>query len=147
LRVHIVSRGVRHSIPKRLLARVAAAAMRTTGCAGGAELEVALTNNATIARINRVFLGHRGPTDVITFPGGPHDRVIGEVVISVEQARRQARQARWPVRREVALLLAHGVLHLGGWDDHTPQGAAEMRRLERLILRRVLGSSTITDAA
>jgi probable rRNA maturation factor len=113
--------------------------MRAIGCGRGTELEVALTNNATIARVNRTFLGHGGPTDVIAFPAGPGERVIGEVVISVEQARAQARQARWPVRREVALLLAHGVLHLGGLDDHTARGATKMRGLEHVILDRVFG--------
>jgi len=115
--------------------------MRAIGCPGDAEVEVVLTDDAAIARLNRRFLGHRGPTDVITFPSGTHpgDRVIGEVIVSMERARAQAREAGWPVRKEVALLLAHGILHLGGWNDHTSHGAARMRVAERAILARVFG--------
>lgn len=143
MRVHIVTRGVAHSIPHHLLRKVALAAMRAIRCPGDAEVEVVLTGDAAIARLNRRFLGHRGPTDVITFPRGARaaDRVIGEVVVSVERARAQAREAGWPVRREVALLLAHGILHLGGMDDHTARGAARMRAAERAILARVFGGA------
>jgi probable rRNA maturation factor len=117
---------------------VAAAAMRATLCPRGTELEVALVDDATIARLNRRFLGHRGPTDVITFPSGtaPGERTLGEVVISVERAREQARLVGWPVRREVALLLVHGILHLRGHDDLTPAAAARMRAREREILAK-----------
>jgi probable rRNA maturation factor len=139
VRVHIVTQGVAHAIPRRLVEKVARAAMRAIGCAGGAEVEVVLTDDTAIARLNRRFLGHRGPTDVIAFPGGAHpgDRVIGEVIISLDRARAQARAAGWSVRREVALLLVHGILHLGGWTDHTSQGAARMRVAERAILARI----------
>lgn len=100
---------------------------------------MALVDDATIARLNRRHLGHRGATDVITFPAAPAPggRVMGEVVISVERAREQARRAGWPVRREVALLVVHGVLHLRGYDDLTPAGAARMRARERNILARI----------
>jgi probable rRNA maturation factor len=143
VRVHIVTRGVAHSIPHRLLRRVALTAMRAIRRPGDAEVEVVLTDDTAIARLNRRFLGHQGPTDVITFPSGapPGDRVIGEVVISLERARVQAREAGWPVRREVALLLAHGILHLGGWEDHTSRGAARMRAAERAVLGRVFGGA------
>jgi probable rRNA maturation factor len=115
--------------------------MRAIGCAADAEVEVVLTNDAVIARLNRQFLGHRGATDVLAFPDDPQagHRLIGEVVISVERARRQAREADWPVRHEVALLLVHGILHLGGWEDHTARGTARMRAAERAILAKALG--------
>lgn len=147
MRAHIVTHGVRHAIPRRLLERAAAAAMRTIGCGPDDEVEVALVNDARIARLNRRHLAHRGPTDVLSFPGPrrpgartPGDPAIGEVVISVERARAQARSAGWPVRCEVALLLVHGVLHLGGFTDHTPAAAARMRACEREVLARVFGS-------
>lgn len=121
--------------------RAAEAAMRAIGARPDAELEVALTDDATVARINRTFLGHRGPTDVLTFPGDERsgERVMGEIVISVERARVQARRAGWPVRQEAALLLVHGVLHLGGFDDRSARAAARMRRMERLVLQRAFG--------
>ncbi len=113
--------------------------MRASRCSRAAELEVALVDDATIARLNRRYLGHRGPTDVITFPAGaaPEDRVLGEIVISIPRAREQARRVAWSLRREVALLLVHGILHLRGYDDLTPTGAARMRARERAILARI----------
>ncbi len=139
MQVHIVTSGLRHSIPASWLRTAALRAMRATRCSRSAELEVALVDDATIARLNRRHLGHRGATDVLTFPAAPApgDRVMGEVVISVERAREQARRAGWPVRREVALLVVHGVLHLRGYDDLTRAGAARMRARERTILTRI----------
>ena len=142
MQVHLATHGTRHSVPSVLLKRTALEAMRAIGCSRDAELDVALVSDATIARLNRRFLHHVGPTDVLTFPGrtGPDDLTIGEVVISMDRARTQAREAKWLVRREVALLLVHGVLHLGGFDDHTPRAALRMRALERTILGRIFRS-------
>lgn len=145
MRVHIVASGIRHSIPLRLLREAALAAMRATRCPGGAEVEVALVDDATISRLNRRFLGHRGPTDVLAFPGlrdepAPCGTLLGEIVISVERARAQARDAGWPVRREVVLLLVHGLLHLRGYDDHAPRDAGLMRARERRVLEKIFGS-------
>lgn len=128
--------GQRHSIPRRLLRRVALGVMRATRTPEHAEVEVALVGDATIARLNRRYLRHRGPTDVLTFPAAPGrgGRVLGEVVISIPRARAQARRFRQPVRREVARLLAHGVLHLRGYDDRTPAAAARMQARAEGIL-------------
>jgi len=110
--------------------------MRATRTPEHAEVEVALVGDATIARLNRRYLRHRGPTDVLTFPAAPGrgGRVLGEVVISIPRARAQARRFRQPVRREVARLLAHGVLHLRGYDDRTPAAAARMQARAEGIL-------------
>ncbi len=146
MRVHIVASGVRHSIPLRLLREAAGAAMRATRCPGGAEVEVALVDDATISRLNRRFLGHRGPTDVLAFPDGSRGEparggtLLGEIVISVERARAQARDAGWSVRREVVLLLVHGLLHLRGYDDQTLREAGLMRARERRVLEKIFGS-------
>jgi probable rRNA maturation factor len=121
------------------LCGAAAAALRAAGCPGGAELEVALVDDTTMAALNRRYLGHRGSTDVITFSGGgmPGDRALGEVVVSVERAREQARRAGWPVRCELALLVIHGILHLQGYDDMTPAAAAKMHARQDEILLRI----------
>jgi probable rRNA maturation factor len=92
-----------------------------------------------IARLNWRFLRHRGPTDVITFPAGDRseDGVLGEIVISVDRAREQARCHGHPVRQEVALLMVHGILHLRGYDDRTAIGAARMQARAEVILKRI----------
>lgn len=111
--------------------------MRATRTPPHAEVEVALVGDATIARLNRRYRGRSGPTDVLTFPGAP-GRVLGEVVISLPRARAQARQFGHSIRREVALLVAHGVLHLRGYDDRTPAAAARMQARAEAILDHVL---------
>jgi len=133
-----VTVGQRHSVPRRLLTRVALAAMRATGTPRWAELEVALVGDATMRRLNSNYHGRGDTTDVLTFPNifDRRSRVLGEVVISLARARTQARRFGQPVRREVALLLVHGVLHLRGYDDRTPAAAARMQARVEAILRR-----------
>jgi probable rRNA maturation factor len=141
LRIHLVTVGQRHSVPRRLLERVAREAMRATRAPSWAELEVALVGDATMARINRRYHGRRGSTDVLTFPSAPgRDRpVLGEIVISLPRARTQARRFGNSIRHEVALLLTHGILHLRGYDDQTPAAAARMQARAEAILRRAAG--------
>ena len=139
MRVHVATSGIRHSIPTQWLKRIATVAMRASQCPGVAALDVALVDDRTMARLNWQFLRHRGPTDVITFPAGDRseDDVLGEIVISVDRAREQARRHGHPVRREVALLLVHGILHLHGYDDQTSRQAARMHARAETILERV----------
>ncbi len=113
--------------------------MRATARRRGAEVEIALVSDATIARLNRRFLGHRGATDVITFQGSGlrGDASIGEVVVSFERARVQARRAGWSLRQELAVLVVHGILHLGGYDDHGTRDGARMRARQRTIVERL----------
>jgi probable rRNA maturation factor len=95
--------------------------------AGLAEVHVILVSDKRIAGIHRRFLGDPGPTDVITFEHG-------EIVISAETAKRQARQFGTSLAHELRLYLVHGLLHLHGFDDKTAAGAAQMkRRQERVV--------------
>ena len=114
--------------------------MRAARCPPRSRIDVALVGDTVMARLNWRFLRHRGATDVITFPAGTgsKDGVLGEIVISVDHARRQARRYGHSVRREVALLLVHGILHLRGHDDRTPRGAAGMHQRTEVILKRIL---------
>jgi probable rRNA maturation factor len=92
-----------------------------------AEINVILVSDKRIAEIHRQFMNEPGPTDVITFQHG-------EIVISVETAKRQARQFGATVEHELRLYLVHGLLHLQGFDDKKKAGAAEMKSVqERLI--------------
>jgi probable rRNA maturation factor len=100
----------------------------------GAELSLLLTDDATIHELNRVYRQKDKPTDVLAFAqregelGDSAGRLLGDVVISVPTARRQAGDARRSVGDEVLWLLAHGLLHLLGWDHDTPARDARMRR-------------------
>jgi probable rRNA maturation factor len=98
-----------------------------------AELSIVLTDDAQIEVLNRTHRRKAKPTDVLAFPmdaegAGPSRKVqlLGDVVISLDTAARQARARRRPLLDEVTHLLAHGILHLAGHDHRTD---AEERRM------------------
>ena len=93
------------------------------------EVEVALVSDKRIAEIHRRYMNDPSLTDVITFQHG-------EIVISVETAKRQAREFETSLDHELRLYIAHGLLHLHGFDDKTAEGAAEMKRVqERMVAK------------
>jgi probable rRNA maturation factor len=94
------------------------------------EVSVALVSDRRIADLHQRFLNQRGSTDVITFQHG-------EIVIGAETARRQARAFRTSLEYELRLYIAHGLLHLRGFDDRTAAGAAEMKRLQEKLVGKV----------
>ncbi len=104
-----------------------------------AEISLAFVDNPTIHRLNRQYLEHDEPTDVLSFPLSEANarRLAGELVIGVEVARAQAAERRHDVQAELALYVIHGLLHLCGHDDHTTREAAAMREKERHYLREL----------
>jgi probable rRNA maturation factor len=107
-----------------------------------AELTVSLVNDIEIHRLNRDYRGKDRPTDVLAFAmrEGPRivgdEAVLGDVVISLETAARQARDRCVSVAEEVRTLLIHGVLHLLGYDhERSPAAARRMQAQERLLLQ------------
>jgi probable rRNA maturation factor len=112
-----------------------------------ARVSLAFVDNPTIHDLNKRFLDHDEPTDVITFPlsGRGAKKLEGEVVIGVEVAVEQARERGHAVGVELALYVVHGLLHLCGYDDRTARDAAAMRRKEREYLK-TLGLPDVTGA-
>jgi len=103
-----------------------------------AELSVLLTNDRVIRSLNHEHRGKDRPTDVLAFPLDDGDEaapLLGDVVISLETAERQAARKRHDLLSEVQFLLAHGVLHLCGYDHVTDDGKREMDRLTRRLVR------------
>jgi probable rRNA maturation factor len=96
-------------------------------------LSIALVNDREMARLNQQFHSTPGPTDVLTFDYGDGE---AEIIISVDHAFAHPRPAR-----ELALYLVHGILHLQGYDDHTPAQRRRMRAAERRLLARVIPAS------
>ena len=90
--------------------------------AGNARISVAVVDDATIAVLNRQFLRHEGPTDVLSFLlEQDEDGLEGEVVVSAETARRTAPRFGWSEGEELLLYVIHGTLHLAGYDDAKPR--------------------------
>ena len=111
-----------------------------------AELSVLLTNDAQIHALNLQHREKDKPTDVLSFPldeGGGADgavsgtRVLGDVVISLDTAARQARGRKRELLPEVRFLLAHGLLHLLGYDHGDPAEKRVMDTMTRRLVRAV----------
>jgi probable rRNA maturation factor len=104
---------------------------------GDAEISLAFVDNPTIHQLNKRYLDHDEPTDVLSFPlsdTSNKSKLAGELVIGAEVARDQAAQRGHDVQAELALYVIHGLLHLCGFDDRSEQAAAEMRQRERHYL-------------
>lgn len=102
---------------------------------GDAELSVLLTDDDQIQELNALYRKKDKPTDVLAFamregsaPRHPTEpELLGDVIVSIPTARAQARRARRDALDEVTMLLAHGLLHLLGWDHDTPAKDRAMR--------------------
>lgn len=103
-----------------------------------ASISLAFVDDPTIHRVNREYLDHDEPTDVISFVLSDEgdDRLSGELVVSTQTAARVASEVGAEPWNEVALYLVHGLLHLCGCDDLDETSAAEMRAREAAALAR-----------
>jgi probable rRNA maturation factor len=97
------------------------------------EVFVWLISDRRMASLHRKFMHQTGPTDVLTFQHG-------EIFISVETAKRHARAFGNSLTSELCLYIAHGLLHLHGFDDRTQAGARKMQRAQEEILRHCCGA-------
>ena len=97
------------------------------------KISVWLISDRRMALLHRKFLGQSGPTDVMTFQHG-------EIFISAETARRHARTFGNSLLRELKLYIAHGLLHLHGFDDQTPSEMHKMKAAQERILRICSGA-------
>ncbi|MDE0354516.1 MAG: rRNA maturation RNase YbeY [Deltaproteobacteria bacterium] len=111
------------------------------------ELSVALVGDEEIRRLNGRYRSLDEPTDVLSFPVEEPlpsgRRIIGDVVISVEKATRQARQRRRSLDDELEVLLIHGILHNLGYDhERSAKDEREMRAMERRLRGQLKAAQT-----
>ena len=100
-----------------------------------AEISLAVVDDAAIHELNRKWLEHDYPTDVISFVLEQQSgHVEGEIIASAQTAARTARELGAAAHDELLLYVVHGMLHLVGFDDQTPAAASAMRAQERNIL-------------
>jgi rRNA maturation RNase YbeY len=89
------------------------------------------TNDENLYRINKQYLNHDTLTDIITFPFSENENVVsGEIYISVERVDENSKLQNVEFENELSRVLAHGVLHLLGYDDRTEEEKAVMRQKE-----------------
>lgn len=110
------------------------------------EVSVTLTNNDYIHQLNKKYRGIDRPTDVLSFALNESDEpaiadaainILGDLVISVERAEEQAKDFGHSVRREMAFLTVHGMLHLLGYDHMEEEERAEMENEQRYVMEKL----------
>ena len=108
---------------------------------GGRSAAVAFISDRRMKELNKLFRGKDSTTDVLSFPHEPDEfdpdkTNLGDIVISAEQAARQAAENGLSIENEIKQLILHGLLHLCGYDHETDNGQMNTRELE---LRDKLG--------
>ncbi len=103
------------------------------GC-DGAELSVLVVGDAAMRRLNRAWRGKDRPTDVLSFPAAGPGALLGDVVVSLDTARRSAKEDGRAIGAELDRYLAHGLLHLLGHDHHRPADARRMAEAEDALV-------------
>lgn len=137
-------------INSRALKKQIQAVLENLGCQDK-ELSVLFANDARIRRLNARYRNIDQPTDVLSFPqhdgrdGGFSSPLLGDVVVSVETASRQARRHNLSLEEELTLLLIHGVLHLLGYDhEKSPAQAQRMKRKTRELFQTIFPGKKTT---
>ena len=143
--VRLVIQGHHKGVSRRELVRRARAMLCAIQMADH-ELSILLTDDNQIQMLNKLYRRKNRPTDVLAFAQAegtlpsPAVRLLGDVVISVPTARRQAREHGAPLTSELTALLAHGLLHLVGWDHDTPSKDRRMRGETRRLCDAAVAS-------
>jgi probable rRNA maturation factor len=134
-----VSRRVKAPIGDASIRKAIEAALRGAKRKGGFEVGVVFVSDLEMTKLNAMYRGKRKTTDVLSFGNGGawpgKEELLGDVIISVAQAGRQAKAAGKPVRTELAMLLVHGTLHLLGYDHETLKDEKVMLPLQKRILK------------
>jgi probable rRNA maturation factor len=134
--VEIVDRQDRWPVDDEALRRIVQSVLSAEG-PPTSEVSVAVVDDREIHALNRKYLAHDEPTDVITFVlERSARRLEGEIAVSAETAARVAAEIGWPYEHELLLYALHGALHLVGYDDLDPTAAGRMRTAEAEYLRR-----------
>lgn len=133
----------RESMPspnRRMADRLLKTAIELAGLKipGDKAVSFSFVDSATIAETNWAFLRHKGDTDVISFnyaeDGAPCDDAAAEIIVCVDKAVKEGARRKGGYQRELVLYVVHGLLHVAGMDDQTPEQRREMRREERRIM-------------
>jgi len=127
-------------VESKLLSKIAHRALEVLGLSK-VELSIALVSDAQIKRLNKRYRNKDKPTDVLSFPIGEKVEdwlILGDIVISVDTAKRQARELGHSLEEELKRLLVHGLVHLLGY-DHELGGEEEKKffELEEFVLRKL----------
>ncbi len=139
------------AVPLELVEKAALVALKYQSVPAEVELTIVLSNDIQLRELNLQWMGINAPTDVLSFPSDEDDpetgsRYLGDILISVETAARQAARAGHPMEAEVQLLTVHGILHLFGHDHAEDEEKARMWVAQAEILENLgLGYIQVRD--
>ncbi len=150
----LIDEGLEERLEVKWLQSVAEQALVAQGVSSDAELGLVIASQERMRELNRCYLGKDEPTDVLSFSmlpakeapeAGfspfvtPPDGVLhlGEIIISYPQAVMQAEERKHSIKRETAILIIHGVLHLLGYEDERPELKQQMTAREKEILSHI----------
>ena len=137
-----ISPALKDAVDRKMIRAAARAALEHEAAPAPGALTVVLADDGALQRLNRDYLGHNHPTDVLSFPSNETDletgaRYFGDIAISLPRARAQAEAWGHPVTAEMQLLVVHGVLHLLGHDHAKAKGKARMWAAQAEILKQL----------
>jgi probable rRNA maturation factor len=125
-------------ISQKELRAAAARVLAAEAPDAGNSLSIVIVGDRAMKDYNRRFHHVDAPTDVLAFAPAVRDEYLGDVIISYDTAKENARRAGWRIGDELALLVTHGVLHLLGYRDSTPEERQVMWHRQAEILEREL---------
>lgn len=102
------------------------------------EIAIVLTSNNYIKELNKQYLGHNYPTDVLCFPYSKSRKLSADIIISVEKAKTQAKFYNNVFEKELFFIVAHGILHLLGWDDSDYNQRKKMWAKQKELLNKLV---------
>lgn len=142
--VHLEVRWAGKRVARRGLRTLVRAVLAAEG-RPSASVGLRLTGDAELREMNRAWRALDRPTDVLAFPAdpSPDGDYLGDIALSMERAALQAPRFGATLEAETARLVIHGLLHLLGYDHHTPAGGRRMRARERRYLETVSPGSIL----
>jgi len=149
----LIDKGLEGKLEAGWLRGVAEQALVALDVSSDAELSLFIATGERVKQLNRDYLGRDEPTDVLAFSARegvgadlpsfvqPPDGVLhlGEVIISYPQAVRQAEEYKHPVKKEILILITHGVLHLLGYEHDRPELELKMKAREKEVMSHIGG--------
>ncbi len=110
------------------------------------DLEINFVDDETILEINKKYLNHNYTTDIITFNYSEDNSILeGEIFISVDDAKRNAKKFNVPFENEIVRLVIHGILHMIGFDDIDPKQKKVMKKKENELVDLIWEEKLIGD--
>lgn len=123
-------------IPRAVLQSVLVAVSRELGVKSRKQVSVVFVPPRTMKQLNKSYRGKDYVTDVLSFSLGD-DPLFGELVLSYDQAKKQAAEQKHSVRDELVFLIVHGMLHLFGYDHERPSDARVMFPIQERLLKKL----------